>query len=628
MKDNSIVYVVTQTSIHRLVAASMLDQLDQLVSEKKFDEALSLCENIPESDSCWKTIDKASKSRNIKMLFAYHLFASGYFDRSLGYFAELLMDPIEVLGLFPNLLPKSMASKHTYPSGIPSLSQSVLLKALQALVVYLLQIRSAYEKQDPSIAAKGNVSIGESGEYASCTDILTIVDTTLMRSYLDLDDPSLREFVQQKNNRIHVKEAERVLIGKKDYELVLLYKSKGMHEKALDHLLKLGKEGKPNQPLYGTSYLIEYLKELGREHLELILKYSIWIMRTTNEEALQIFTAKRSRPEEELPSEKIYEHIKENAPSLMVPYLEHSIHVRKETKSELHNELILQYLKRIQTMRKGNIQEGKPRLVAGTEPGLLGETRRKLIPFLADSQCYTPDSVISYFPRNDFFEERAILLSRMKQHREALQIYVHKLFDFEMAEGYCSRFYNPKKEDLKDIYFDLLKVFLTPPDGSNQLYVPQALSLLNKYHDRIDIVKALDILPPETPIAQLYYVFECLIRESNANRRTAQVVKNLLKSENLLVREQFVRVRSPSLKVTTDRMCPACNRRLGLSGLALYPNGVVVHYGCCKDREICPVTKTVFKMDVKINGSSSGGSSSSSENFSPSSKNISDSSVF
>src|SRR5690349_12047838 len=50
------------------------------------------------------------------------------------------------------------------------------------------------------------------------------------------------------------------------------------------------------------------------------------------------------------------------------------------------------------------------------------------------------------------------------------------------------------------------------------------------------------------------------VQENNANRRNNQVVKNLLKSENLQVREQLVRARSRLIKITADRMCPVCNR--------------------------------------------------------------------
>lgn len=46
-----------------------------------------------------------------------------------------------------------------------------------------------------------------------------------------------------------------------------------------------------------------------------------------------------------------------------------------------------------------------------------------------------------------------------------------------------------------------------------------------------------------------------------------QVVRNLLKSENLQVREQLIKARARTIKITEERMCPVCNKRLGESRL-------------------------------------------------------------
>lgn len=52
-------------------------------------------------------------------------------------------------------------------------------------------------------------------------------------------------------------------------------------------------------------------------------------------------------------------------------------------------------------------------------------------------------------------------------------------------------------------------------------------------------IQALELLPPDTPIQELYGVFESVIRENSKTRRNNQVVKNLLKAENLQVRVLF-----------------------------------------------------------------------------------------
>jgi hypothetical protein len=56
-------------------------------------------------------------------LYAYHLFSQGLFDRALEYFIELGTDPLEVIGLYPNLLPRDVRAKYTLPVEISELGR-------------------------------------------------------------------------------------------------------------------------------------------------------------------------------------------------------------------------------------------------------------------------------------------------------------------------------------------------------------------------------------------------------------------------------------------------------------------------------------------------------------------------
>lgn len=42
--------------------------------------------------------------------------------------------------------------------------------------------------------------------------------------------------------------------------------------------------------------------------------------------------------------------------------------------------------------------------------------------------------MLKHFPDADFYESRAIVLSKMGQHKQALQIYVFQLKDYPKAE--------------------------------------------------------------------------------------------------------------------------------------------------------------------------------------------------
>ena len=79
---------------------------------------------------------------------------------------------------------------------------------------------------------------------------------------------------------------------------------------------------------------------------------------------------------------------------------------------------------------------GAPHVKAGSEPGLLGATRAKLLSFLDSSNYYHAEALLARFPLDDLYEERAVLLAKLGQHEAALSIYVHTLKDMQTAETY------------------------------------------------------------------------------------------------------------------------------------------------------------------------------------------------
>ena len=89
-------------------------------------------------------------------------------------------------------------------------------------------------------------------------------------------------------NHCHLAEAEKTLIMHQKYpELIILYQTKGQHKKALELLEKQSKEN--DSSLKGTERTIQYLQHLGKEHMDLILKFSGWVLEQDPGEGLRIF---------------------------------------------------------------------------------------------------------------------------------------------------------------------------------------------------------------------------------------------------------------------------------------------------------------------------------------------------
>ena len=70
-------------------------------------------------------------------------------------------------------------------------------------------------------------------------------------------------------------------------ELIILYQTKGHHRKALELLEKQSK--KSDSSLKGTERTIQYLQHLGSDHMDLILKFSSWVLEQDPEQGLRIF---------------------------------------------------------------------------------------------------------------------------------------------------------------------------------------------------------------------------------------------------------------------------------------------------------------------------------------------------
>jgi len=213
--------------------------------------------------------------------------------------------------------------------------------------------------------------------------------------------------------------------------------------------------------------------------------------------------------------------------------------------------------------------------------------------------------MLSRYHFNGLHEERAILLSKIGHHDEALKEYVHKLHDFGMAEDYCKQHYDHENEEARDVYLSLLKVYMTPPgpEAPNQEELHNnAYQLLNKYYKKIDTVKALEVLQEMTSLSMLYPYFGKVFRDINKEKRNNQVQTNLQKCETMKVKSEYLKLRSRVVKVTDETLCAVCNKRLIDVAFALYPTTltdepVTVHYLCYKnqkDKNVCPATGERF----------------------------------
>lgn len=593
---SNVVYVASNHFVWRLVPVSIASQIRQLLQDKQFELALQLAKMKDDSDT-----DKRQQIHHIQNLFAFNLFCQKRFDDSMQGFAKLGTDPTHVIGLYPDLLPSDYRKQLHYPNPLPPLSGAELEKAHLALIDYLTQKRSHLVKQlndsDPSTTSplmEGTPTI------KSRKKLLQIIDTTLLKCYLHTNVALVSPLLRLENNHCHIEESEYVLKKAHKYsELIILYEKKGLHQKALQVLLD--QSTKANSPLKGHERTVQYLQRLGLENLGIIFEFSPWVLKICPEDGLKIFTEDLTEVET-LPRDQVLNFLKEGFKELAIPYLEHIVHMWDETRPEFHNVLIQLYLEKVQALMKAylnTLPEGVPAVAAGKEKGELGEFRNKLLSFLDVSSSYEPERLISDFPFDGLLEERALLLGRMGKHEQALFIYVHILKDTRMAEEYCHGHYDPATNGNKDVYLSLLRMYLSPPDVhflgpiKMQLCEPQAnlqaaLNVLQLHHSKLNTTKAINLLPANTQIREIQVFLESVLEEKAGRKRFDQVLKSLLQAEFLRVQEERIFHQQVKCVITDEKTCRVCKKKIGNSAFARYPNGVVVHYFCCKDRNTCP----------------------------------------
>ena len=423
-------------------------QIPLLMSENHFELALKLADmwTDNDTDSQQSVNRKEQMMQKIKNMYAFSLFCKKEFKEALAMFLKLNTDPSHVIGLFPDLLPEEFRSKLEYPTKPPELVGADLESGLFCLIDYLLEVRRNTSKMSDTSAT-------DSTTAAKNNQLKNIIDTTLLKCYLQTNDALVAPLLRLPDNNCHLEEVEKALKKHHKYnELIILYQNKGLHRNALELLFRQSK--KPDSPLSGFKRTVQYLQHLGADNLDLIFEYAEWVLKQFPEEGIKIFTDDSVVDMELLPRQEVVDYLQKLNGDLLIPYLEHLIFVWNDTTPAFHNTLIHKYREKVRILLsefKNNSTESDKSVRAGHEPGELGVLRTKLIHFLEESDHYSTETLPTYLLNDGLFEERAVVMGKVGNHKEALVIYVHILHDKQRAEEYCQRMYSKGLPENKDV---------------------------------------------------------------------------------------------------------------------------------------------------------------------------------
>ncbi|EZF31468.1 hypothetical protein H101_04917 [Trichophyton interdigitale H6] len=421
----------------------------------------------------------------------------------------------------------------------------------------------------------------------------TLVDTTLFRALM-FATPTLAGSLFRIDNFCDPEVVMEKLEQTARYgDLIDFLFGKRLHRSALEQLKKFGQkeaEEEISPELQGPKRTVAYLQNLPPDMIDLILEFAEWPLRSDPELGMEIFLTDTENAET-LPRQKVLEFLNGIDAKLAIKYSEHVINELNDLTPDIHFRLLTLYLERI-------LKSKKSKDVFPTEDER-EECKSRFLKMLETSEQYSPAKMLDRLPRDDpeFFEPRAVTLSKMGQHRQALEIYVFKLDNPAKAEEYCNRVHlsdststkqravpygsSPAVEDEEarpSIYHTLLSLYLSPPHGYEPRYGP-AIEILARHGSRLPASSTLSLIPGSLPIHDLEFYFRSRIRAANSILNQGRIISSLHKIQSAET-EAALRLgdnvgsnkgRNRCITVSEDRVCSHCHKRLGGSVISVFP---------------------------------------------------------
>lgn len=485
-----LIFAASTSSLWCVEEIDIPTQRQSLLQDKKWFLAMQLTGMSSESAEA-----KHSITHEIQTLYAYDLFINKQFRDAMLEFSKLNTDPTNVINLFPDLLPSCEPAPIARSTSIaqdeliremPKLVDKDLENGLMALIDYLVEVRQQINySQDKNLS--GAKTFGRNPKT-----LLSIIDTTLLKCYLETNDSFVASLLRL--NNCHLEESEKILKSYKKFnELIILYQTKGQHKRALT-LLK-------TSSLFDAERTIQYLQHLGAEHKKLIFEFADWVLQESPQEGLRIFI-EDIQEVENLPRPDVLDFLLKQHKQLVVPYLEHIIDVWCEAKPLFHNILVSQYKEMIFELQSdADLDQSQQKKIQ------LEALREKLKSFLKSSNKYAADKVLVDLPYTDLFEERAIVLGKLGKHDKVLAIYIQIFGDVDKAIEYCDEVFRQAGGNQHDSYIVLMRLLLNPPTqppySEVKLHpkclepdVESVLDILDRFATRIDPHAALSVSEP------------------------------------------------------------------------------------------------------------------------------------
>ncbi|KAH3886109.1 transforming growth factor-beta receptor-associated protein 1-like [Dreissena polymorpha] len=561
------IFIASTKEIYSLVPVAWEKQVQGLLADKRTQEALDLTRNANHG----LTRDNfLKKFKRIQQQAAFIEFSRRNLAEAQELFKNGQVDVRELISLYPRLMP----STSNFQRSVPGLHEIADVNQLargdkQVVEEYKNFLRRYLEDIRGTVNARG---------------FKQEIDVALLKLYAEINSPELLPLIEVDSGCDLKDCAEWLENYERHHSLAMLCKYHGDNDKALNIWSRLVNGDIKDDLFPGFEFVVNFLSNLS-DH-DLVWKYVEWALEKDQELSIKIFT---ERPAQEPPSERLrpdtvidYLH---RYPRAVVSYLEYLVFQKKLEKEKYHTHLAVLYLENVLNLMKAN----------GVKKEHIDMARSKLRTMLQVSNLYRVQLILGKAKEQEMHAECAILYGKLEDHEKALRILVHQLRDYAAAENYC--IVNSEGRDLnyrKRLFHILLSVYLDPANEKKELLVEPAIDLLNSNVTDFDVAKVIQIIPDTWSIAMLSLFLRRAVRTNMHGNRMTHIERMMSRGENLLVKQTSIEDMREAIVMNEEKPCAVCNRTFSDPSFVRYPNGVITHIHCAKNKHVCPVTGKLF----------------------------------
>lgn len=642
-EHDSQVYYSTTNSLFALHQVPLTDQINRLLLECKIPEARKLLSKMLEGE-----INTEAQYEQFNLDAAWCLFKQLRFSLSAENFVLTNFDPREIMCMFIDYSVKYSGEKiknisqvineGTIGMASGDLTNTVKDKMFQAKLA-VISILSQKRKTifEPPRAGKivnnynflkSTFSLNRlSSEPIPREEIIEQIDTFLLKVLVDLSlvETDSKKFNEKQGKTptkllsemfeptykisLNFQECENFLKSKGDkakVPLAMFYEASGRKEEAL----KIFRDQ--------TSSDVKTREDFARQTVRILLKvsdrqivftYSEWVLLAFPNIGLEIFTSIEAQ--HNIPHDVVLDHLnkyKSDQISLVEQYLKWIVEVKKVETERYHTRLALCYIEKLFAMLpKGSKDETLP---ANVNNSTFNRYKADLKKILESSAHYNSKLILDEIVNTWMVEAEVLLLGKEGKHSQALSILINK-DNFLEAEKYCTTQGSNLLAALLKVYIDKALDYERKIDPSDQnksenianaqKFKRSAFELLKKYstHPDLDPLSVMDIIPENWSLSdkegslQLY--LHVALSHSLHKSRVAKIVRHLSDMELIQTECEWTEYRKAFVRITAEKLCDVCKKKIGDRPFGVYPNGKVVHQKCMTAPNICPVTNINFE---------------------------------